>query len=75
MLCPTGLALFEQYEIAARERIARKADAPATGREARLAKQRNVEKFADWMGHKAFCQDCKPRAPARGELRSTRPGG
>lgn len=82
MFCPIGLELYEQYETAEKDRnalTARKQAALSEGvfitpREIQLAKQRYIEKFADWLGHKAFCQDCKPKAPAKGTFRSTAPG-
>jgi hypothetical protein len=74
LLCATGLALFERYECAEREKNALRAHPLVTGQERQAAKQRYVETFADWLAHKAFCQDCKPKAPVKGELRSTSPG-
>ena len=82
MFCPVGLELYEHYANAEKERDAVNArrqsavvDGPfATARDVQAAKQKYVERFADWLGHKAFCQDCKPKAPAKGEHRSTAPG-
>lgn len=82
MFCSTGIELFEQYERAEKEKLAISAARQAaltdgtfiTPRQMQAAKQRYVERFADWLGHKAFCQDCKPKAPSKGELHSTAPG-
>lgn len=81
MFCSTGIELYEQYQTAEKERDAfniRKAvkgkDGGISSRELQQAKQRYVLHFANWLSHKAFCQDCKPKAPFKGEHRSTEPG-
>jgi hypothetical protein len=68
MGCPTGFELHHQYEMAEREKIAINGKrVPNTSRQAAsekeflAAKQRYLERYADWLSHKAFCQDCKPK--------------
>lgn len=69
-MCPFGIELHKQYEIAEKERSAcarhcvTAMTLPATDKQMVAAKQRYVETFADWLSHRAFCQDCKPGAPA-----------
>ena len=80
MFCSTGHTLHELYEAAEREKLAvsRRRDpmAPRNSsveKEFHTAKQRYVENFANWLSHKAFCQDCKPKAPSRAERRTIEP--
>jgi hypothetical protein len=69
MGCTVGFALHQQYETAEKEKIAvnsrripTTAGPTASEKEFLLAKQRYLESFADWLGHKAFCHDCKPKS-------------
>ncbi len=81
MFCSAGLDLYEHYQTAEKERDAFNLRKIAVGRaggvpakELHQAKQRYVLHFANWLSHKAFCQDCKPQAPSKGEYRSIGPG-
>ena len=81
MFCSTGLDLYEQYQTAEKDRdafntrkVAAGKDGVVTTRELHQAKQRYVLHFANWLSHKAFCQDCKPKAPSKGNHRSIAPG-
>ena len=81
MFCSTGIDLYEQYQNAEKQREAfsvRKAasgkDGGVSSKELHQAKQRYVLHFANWLSHKAFCQDCKPKAPSKGVYRSIAPG-
>ncbi len=81
MFCSVGLDLYEQYQTAKEERSALNAHEIAPGCDGALprktlhqAKQRYVLHFANWLSHKAFCQECKPKAPSKGEYRSVEPG-
>jgi len=72
MSCSLGFELHHQYEIAEQEKIAfnSRRVAPsdkktASEREFAAAKQRYLESFANWLSHKAFCHDCKPKASLR----------
>jgi len=67
-MCTIGVELLHQYEIAehAKEAIAGKKLSESKGhanKELQAAKQKYLESFANWLGHKAFCLDCKPGAP------------
>jgi hypothetical protein len=69
MRCSQGTELRQIYETAEQEKIAinsRRApntDPPiASEKEFSAAKQRYLESFADWLSHKAFCHDCRPKA-------------
>ncbi len=70
MLCSQGFALHKQYESAEKKKntisgqrhLATYAATPASEKDFLLAKQHYLESFANWLGHKAFCHDCKPKA-------------
>ena len=69
MSCTLGYQLHHQYEVAEQAKIASNGRRlPSTGRanisekEFQVAKQRYLESFADWLSHKAFCHDCKPKS-------------
>ncbi len=69
MHCATGYELYHQYETAEKEKIASNGRRlPSTGtpntseKEFLAAKQRYLESFANWLSHKAFCHDCKPKS-------------
>jgi hypothetical protein len=66
-MCTVGVKLLHQYEAAeqAKEAIVskRSPDLKASTKELLAAKQKYLESFANWLGHKAFCLDCKPGAP------------
>ena len=69
MFCTVGFELHQQYEIAEKEKIASNGKRlPNTSginlpeKEFALAKQRYLESFANWLSHKAFCHDCKPKS-------------
>ncbi len=69
MLCAVGSELHQQYEIAEKEKIASNGrrlpnseKLSISEKEFLTAKQRYLESFANWLSHKAFCHDCKPKA-------------
>ena len=69
MHCNIGFELYQQYELAEQQKIASNGKRlPSTGtpnvseKEYVAAKQRYLESFANWLSHKAFCHDCKPKA-------------
>jgi hypothetical protein len=71
MHCNLGFELYQQYELAEKAKIAsngrRIPNNGAVGvnlseKEFLAAKQRYLESFANWLSHKAFCHDCKPKA-------------
>ena len=69
MHCTIGFELHHRYELAEKQKIASNAmRLPSTGaaniseKEFLAAKQRYLESFADWLSHKAFCHDCKPKS-------------
>ncbi len=69
MRCTTGFELHHQYEIAETEKatLSSRRVSPTDRRsisevEFVAAKQRYLESFANWLAHRAFCQDCKPKA-------------
>jgi hypothetical protein len=80
MFCAQGFELYEEFQAAERMRKAvleRRAAAEngVSPKEVQAAKQQYVERFANWLSHKAFCQDCKPEAQSRGQQPySTAPG-
>ncbi|NYF78508.1 hypothetical protein [Granulicella arctica] len=81
MMCTIGIELLHQYEIAEHEKEVIAAQRPpatskssAANRELQAAKQRYLESFANWLGHKAFCLHCKPGATMRMEPTFTQPG-
>jgi hypothetical protein len=68
MLCSHGNELHQIYEAAKQEKIAIQsrrfpnAEPPiASEKEFTAARQRYLESFANWLSHKAFCHDCKPK--------------
>jgi hypothetical protein len=68
MHCSLGTALHHRYEAAEKEKIAIHGMRVANGESPMpsekvfsAAKQRYLESFADWLSHKAFCHDCKPK--------------
>jgi hypothetical protein len=69
MRCSIGNGLRERYELAEKQKIAVSllrvpaGERPnAAEKEFLVAKQKYLESFADWLSHKAFCHDCKPKA-------------
>jgi hypothetical protein len=53
--------MAEKEKIAINSRRFPETDPATTSeKEFSAAKQRYLESFADWLGHKAFCHDCKP---------------
>lgn len=68
MRCSLGIELCQLYEAAEMEKItvgnrrSPNTDPPiASEKEFSAAKQHYLESFADWLSHRAFCHDCKPK--------------